>query len=176
MCLLIILSISYVSVCSSGCAKNLSVEFSEKTRLFGEIFCFQIRTSLLNALVVNFWNHVALRRHLLNSGCFPVRTQPLSNSIMNSWIVEVILKKGPPWRFGPYRWRGFGLFSESKDFQTFFQTWHNCNRTLLPHLLATSLQLALKLQITHVAYSDFPRLVSSVLFGLPDLFLLFWNW
>ena len=50
-------------------AKNILLWFSGKSyRLCGKIFCFQIRISLLNALVINFWKLAALRRYLTNSG------------------------------------------------------------------------------------------------------------
>ena len=39
----------------------------ENTRLFGMIFCFQIRVSLLHAAFVNYCNHAALRRNFPNS-------------------------------------------------------------------------------------------------------------
>ena len=56
---------------TSGLRQNILVEFSEKTRrentAFRENFC-SIRISLLNALVVHFWNLAALGRHLPNSG------------------------------------------------------------------------------------------------------------
>ena len=55
----------------SGCAENLSVEFSEKiyreNEVFGMIF-FQIGISLFNALVVNVWIFAALRRQMPNNG------------------------------------------------------------------------------------------------------------